>query len=84
MFDLILKVLGIGGGGVAAGAVGQVVNGVSGAVNHMVFLPVIAYLVTHADEEIHLQTSLGFLSLVVAVAYLVLEVQRRSAPKSTV
>lgn len=71
MLQTILKILGIGGGG-------SLINDVAGAANHLIALPVIGFLVTHADQKVDFSATLGFLALIVGFAYLIIEIVRRS------
>lgn len=73
IFEVIGKILGIGSGA-------SVVNNVGGIITHAAMIPAIGYLITHADQQINFETSLGFLALISAFAYVVIEVLRRSAP----
>ncbi len=68
--------LGIGGGG-------SVANQAGGLLTNIALIPLAGYLLANADKTIKFETSMGFLALAVAVAYLVLEVLRRSKPGGT-
>lgn len=71
LLEMLGKFLGIGGGA-------SVLNSAGGLLTNLGLLPVAAWLFKHADEQVHFETSLGFLALCVAFAYVVLEVLRRS------
>lgn len=77
---MLAKILSLIGSifGIKSGA--TVGNMVGGVVNNAVSLSLVSYLIIHADQEIHFSTSLGFLALVVAFAYLLIEVVRRTSP----
>jgi hypothetical protein len=56
----------------------SVVNKIGGIANNLAMIPLVIWLANNADEKISFETSYGFLALVGAVAYLILEVLRRS------
>lgn len=68
-----LKLLGLANGA-------STVNKVVGVLNYAAILPLITYLVKHADEQVHFSASLGFLALLTAFVFVLLEVARRSRP----
>lgn len=77
MFGTLLgyvgKIFGIGSGG-------SLLNNVAGVADHAAAGALLIYLANNANKQIQFETSYAFLALVVAIAYLVLEVVRRHAP----
>lgn len=72
--NIIKTLLGVGNGASTA-------SNTQGIINHAVALPSLAWLVLHADQQLHFTTSLGFLALLLGIAYVVLEFTRRSRAK---
>lgn len=72
LLGFVGKIFGLGSGG-------TLMNNIGGAVTHVAALPAIYYLLDHANETIQMNVSLGFLGVVVAFGYLLLELARRSA-----
>lgn len=59
---------------------GTVLNKVAGGLNYLAMIPLATWFMSHADETIKFETSMGFLGLMIAVAFFVMEVVRRSRP----
>jgi drug/metabolite transporter (DMT)-like permease len=73
MLDLVAKVLGFQNGA-------TVLNKAAGVVNYGIVLSALTWGWLHRDEVIHFEASLGFVALLGGVAFIMLEVSRRSTP----
>lgn len=73
ILGFIGKIFGMGSGA-------SLINNAGGAVNHLAMITAITYLCDHINETITFTASYGFLAVVVAFAYMILELFRRSTP----
>lgn len=71
ILDILKTIFGLGTGG-------SVVNNIGGTLTHLAALPALAWLATHANEQVQVSTSYGFLALIGGFVYVLLEVLRRS------
>lgn len=73
ILNVIGKILGIT-------PAGSVVNNVAGGLSFLAAVPLLIYVLNNVDRQISFSTSVGFLGLIIAFAFFVMEVLRRSNP----